>query len=171
MKTLSGALGAAMAGPVQQPGLLVEAHFATVRRWSSHGTVFWNGYTWNQRDVRVDNLLVQALRVSGMLVLDNTDDEIGTLVLTEGVQDKRIVIYGFDFGAIADLADAVWLGEAVGASAEVGPRDVRIALRHRTEFVQSPRTRVTPAAGFTHLLPADTVLRINGIDMRLERRG
>jgi hypothetical protein len=47
---------------------------------------------------------------------------------------------------------------------------VRISLRHRSEFIASPRTYVNPQAGFTNLLPAGTVLRINGIDLRLDRR-
>lgn len=170
MKTLSGALSAALNAPVQKPALLVQMDFGTVRRWSSMATVGWNGNTWTARDMQLQGLLVQPLRVAGTLVLGNADDEIGTLVLTEGVQDRRIVIYGYDAAALTDVADAVWLCEAVGASAQVDTREVRITLRHRGEFVQSPRTYVNAAAGFTHLLPADTVLRINGIDMRLERR-
>jgi hypothetical protein len=171
MKTLSGALSAALNAPVQKPALLVQVDFASTRRWSSMATVSWNGHSWAARDMRLDGLLVQPLRVSGTLVLGNEDDEIGTLVLTEGVQDRRIVVYGYDAAALGDPADAVWLCDAVGASAQVSTREVRITLRHRGEFVQSPRTYVTAQSGFTHLLPADTVLRINGIDMRLERRG
>lgn len=176
MKSLSTALSAALGAPVQRPGLLVEMHFTVVQRWSSHGTVTWGGHTWAARGLRAQNLLVQPLRVSGDLVLDNADDEIGTLALSQGVQDRRVVIYGYDAGAavagaLADVADAVWLATAVGSACSVSARQVQIALRHRAEFVQSPRTYVGAAAGITQLLPADTVLRINGIDMRLERRG
>jgi hypothetical protein len=171
MKSRSATLIAAQAGPMQRPGVLVEINFGTTRRWSSAGTVAWNGHTWTAKHLRVDNLLVQPLRVSGALVIGNEDDEIGTLVLSEGVQDRRIVLWGFDAAALADVADAVWLGEAVGGAVQVGAHEVRITLRHRTEFVESPRTYVNAAAGFNHMLPAGTVLRINGIDMRLERRG
>lgn len=170
MKTLSGALSAALGAPVQRPALLVQMDFALVRNWSSHATVEWNGKTWGQRDMRLEGLQVGPLAVSGTLVLGNADDFIGLLVLGEGVQDKRVQIYGYDAAALSTTADAVWLCDAVAGQAEVGPREVSIGLRHRTEYVQSPRTYVTPAAGFTHLLPADTVLRINGIDMRLEGR-
>lgn len=170
MKTLSGALSAALNAPVQRPALLVQIDFSPVQRGSTHATVNWNGQTWPSTAMRLENLLVQALAVSGTLVIDNTDDGIGTLVLTQGVQDRRIQIWGYDAGALTDVADAVWLCDAVGASAEVGPKDVRIALRHRSEFVQSPRTYVGASAGFMHLLPGGTVLRINGIDMRLDRR-
>lgn len=171
MKTLSGALSAALGAPVQRPALLVQMHWNAVRRWSSHDTVTWNSQTWTRRPMLLQDLVVQELRVSGTLVLRNDDDELGTLVLSEGVQDRRVVIWGYDAGALADVADAVWLCDAVASAAEVTPHEVRLELRHRTAFVLSPRTYVNAAAGFTRLLPANTVLRINGIDMRLERRG
>lgn len=170
MKTLSGALSAALGAPVQKPALLVKAHFGTVRYWSSHATAVWNAQTWQATAMQIEALLVRAFSVSGTLVLANGDGVAGALVLGEGVQDRRFELWGYDAAALTTLADAVWLGDAVGAAAEVGNTEVRIALRHRTEFVQSPRTYVTAAAGFTHLVPAGTVLRINGIDMRLERR-
>lgn len=170
MKTISSPLAAAFSAPVQQPAWLVEAHFSTVQRWSSMATVSWAGHTWTRRDMRVESLNVQPFRVGGSLVLGNEDDGIGTLLLTEGAQDRRIVVYGYDAGALTDVADVVWLCDAVGSAAQISPTEARISLRHRAEFVQSPRTYVTPQAGFTQLLPADTVLRINGIDMRLERR-
>lgn len=171
MKAPTAALSAAHGAAVQRPGWLVEMHFDTVQRWSSQATVTWAGHTWQgTTGMRVENLQVQPLRVAGTLVLANHDDGIGTLLLTQGAQDRRIVVYGFDAGALAAADDAVWLCEAVGSAAQISETEARISLRHRTEFVQSPRTYVTPQAGFTQLLPADTVLRINGIDMRLERR-
>lgn len=169
MKTLSSALSAALGAPVQQPAILVQAGFSTVRRWSSFATTTWNGQTWTKEDIQLDQLQVGALRVSGTLVVGNNDDGIGALVLAEGVQDRAITIWGYDAAATA-LGDVVWLCTAVGASAQVGLRDVRIALRHRSEFMQAPRTFVGPAAGITGLLPAGAALRINGIDYVLERR-
>lgn len=169
MKSISSPLASAFSGAVQQPAWLVEMYFGTVQRWSSMATVTWNGFTWARRDMRVEGLNVQPFKVSGSLVLGNETDDIGTLLLTEGAQDRRIVVYGYDASALG-AADVVWLCEAVGSAAQVSETEARIALRHRSEFVQSPRTYVTPQAGFNQLLPADTVLRINGIDMRLERR-
>lgn len=169
MKTLSGALSAALGAPVQKPALLVEAYFSTVQRWSSYSTVTWNGQNWTARDMSLEGLSVQPFFVGGTLRLGNEDDAIGTLVLSQGVADKRIVIYGYDAAALSAVEDAVWLCDAVGASASIDERGVRIALRDPADFVQSPRTYVTPEAGFNHLLPANTVLRINGIDFRLDR--
>lgn len=169
MKSLSAALAAALGAPVQRPALLIEAGFNTVRRWSSFDTVAWSGHTWVAEAADVQGLQVQALRVQGTLLLNNLDGVAGALVLAEGVQDRSFRIYGYDAAATA-LADVVWLCDAVGAGAEVDDAEVSITLRHRSEFTFGPRTFVNPYNGFTQLQPAGTVLRINGLDYRLERR-
>lgn len=170
MKGLSTALATALGAPVQQPAILVQVGFSTVQRWSSFQTVTWNALTWSKEDIGLDGLLVEALRVSGTLIVGNADGAIGATVLAQGVQDRTITIWGYDAAATA-TADVVWLGTAVGASAQVGLRDVRIALRHKSEYVQAPRTFIGPAAGMNGLLPAGASLRINGLDYTLERRG
>lgn len=170
MKSISGALSAALNAPVQRPALLVQVGFSPVVRWSSMSTISWNGYTWTARGLRVDDLQVMPLSVSGTLVLDNSDDVAGTLVLSQGVQDKPIIIYGYD-AAATGAADVVWLANAVGGAARVAEREVRITLRHRTDLQLSPRTFIGPDTGFTCLLPTGTVLRINGQAVQLDRKG
>jgi len=169
MISLSTALSTALGGPVQRPAYLLQAGFSTVRRWSSHATITWGGFTWAARDMTVEGLQVQALTVRGTIVLGNGDDVAGTLVLDEGVQDIPMTIYGYDAGATSS-GDVVLLARAVGATAEVGPMDVRVSLRHKAEFQQSPRTYCNDAAGLKTMLPAGTVLRINGVDIKLDRR-
>jgi hypothetical protein len=168
MRTLSSPASAALTGPVQRPSILVQMDFSPVQRVSSRSTITWNGHTWTGADVRVENLRVDAFSVSGTLVLGNLDDVAGNLVLSQGAQDRAITLWSYDGGATG-TADVVWLAAAVGAAAELTPREVRIQLRHRTEFMNSPRTQVNASAGFTQLLPAGTVMRINGIDYTLER--
>lgn len=168
MRSLSSPLNTALAAPVQRPAILASIAFSSVQRYSSGGTLSWSGNTWTAADIRVEGLQVEALRVSGTLVIGNLDDAIGALILAQGIQDKAIVIYGYDAAATAS-GDVVWLCNAVGASCQLTHREARIALRHKSEFVGSPRTFVNSTAGFNQLLPAGTVLRINGIDMRLER--
>lgn len=170
MKTLSSALSTALGAPVQQPGLLVQAGFATVRRWSSRDTRTWNGNTWTAAPFRVDGLRIGALQVAGTLLLDNREGEFGSLVLGEGVQDREFRLWGFDAAAGA-TADVVWLCDAIGASAQVSDREVSIALAHRAERTMAPRLFVgSNQSVLTQLLPAGTVLRINGLDYTLERR-
>ena len=168
MRTLSSPLSSALAAAVQRPAILVSIGFSTVQRYSSADTLSWNGNTWTAANIRVDGLSVDALRVSGSLVIGNLDDAIGALILAQGIQDKAITIYGYDAAATA-TADVVWLASAVGASAQLSAREARITLRHKSEFTSGPRTYVNSAAGFTQLLPAGTTLRINGIDYKLER--
>lgn len=170
MKSLSGALSAALGAPVQRPALLVQVDFSTVQRWSSMATLSWGGNTWTARDLRVEGLQVQALRVQGSLLLGNADGVAGALVLAQGVQDRAITLYGYDAAATAS-GDVVWLASAVGAAAQIDAGSVRIELRHRAEFQQCPRTYVNPAAGFTQMLPAGAALRIGGIStVLIERR-
>lgn len=170
MKTLSSALSAALGAPVQRPAVLVEIAFDTVRRWSSMADVTWDGHTWTGQGMNLEGLQVLPLQVRGLLALANTDGAISTLVLAEGVQDRVVRIWGYD-AAATNTSDVVWLADAVGAAADVSTKtgEVRIALRHRAEFVLAPRVYVTPAAGFNQLLPAGTALRINGIDFTLSR--
>ena len=66
--------------------------------------------------------------------------------------------------AATGASDVVWLADAVAAGGQVTPSEVRIALRHKADLLESPQTYVTAAAGFTQLLPGGTVLRIAGVD-------
>ena len=169
MKTLSSPMYTAYAGAVQRPGYLVSIGFSPVQRYSSQGTVVWNGNTWTAADIKVEGLAVAALQVQGAVIIGNMDDAIGALILAQGVQDRAISIWGFDAAATGS-ADVQWLCDAVGASATLGTREARISLRHRAEYVSSPRTYVEPSAGFNIVQPAGAALRINGITYILERR-
>lgn len=168
MKSFTAALTSALGGPVQQPAALVEIGFSTPRRYSSFATLTWNSQTWTREAINLDGLQVEALRLSGTLAIDNTDDVIGALVLNEGAADKTIRIWGYDAAATA-TADIVWLADGVGGGARVDTTVVRIDLRNPAEEQLVPRTFVDPA-NFGTLLPAGTVIRIGSIDYRLERR-
>lgn len=168
MKALSTALTAALGGPVQQPALLVEIAFSTVRRWSSWDDLTWAGQTWTKEDVSLEGLEVGALTVRGSLVLGNGDDSMAALVLAEGVTDRAIRLWGYD-AAATGAADVVWLADAVGASVQILPASVRIDLRHPAEYLLTPRTFVSDAS-FGPLLPAGSVLKINGRDFQVSRR-
>lgn len=169
MKSLSTALAAALGAPVQRPALLVEIAFAGMVRWTSAADITWNGYNWAARDIRLEGLQTGPLRVSGTLVIGNADDEAGTLALSQGVQDRAVRIWAYD-AAATGATDVVWLADAVAAGGQVTPSELRIPLRHRADLLDAPQTYVTAAAGFTQLMPGGTVLRIAGIDVRLDRR-
>lgn len=168
MKTLSVALSAALGAPVQRPAILVELGFSTVRRWSSFADMTWGGHDWVKEDVSLDGLMVGALAVAGVLRLGNGDGAAAALVLTEGVQDRTVRLWGYD-AAATGAADVVWLADAVCAGAQIAADAVRLELRHPCEYTLAPRTFVSEAE-FAPLLPAGTVLTINGQAITLARR-
>lgn len=118
--------------------------------------------------MEVQGLTVGPLDVQGTLLLDNRDGQAGALVMSAGVQDRAITIWGYD-AAATGLADVVWLASAVGGRAAITETTVEIALRHRCEHVSGPRQTVSPEAGFGSMLPPGTVVKINGIEMRIAR--
>jgi hypothetical protein len=168
MKTISSALATALGAPVQRPAVLVEMAFSTVQRWSSGPTISWGGNTWTAAYVGLESIRVDAMRLSGTLVIGNVDGVVGAACLSQGVQDRAIRVWAFDAAATAS-PDVVWICDAQGSSARVDSREVRISLRHQCELIATPRTRVGATSGFTQRMPAGTVLRINGIDYRMER--
>lgn len=168
MKSLSSALSAALGAPVQRPALLVELGFSPIKRWSSYADVTWNGQTWTKEDVAVEGLQVDALTLAGTLRLGNGDGAAAALVLGQGVQDRTVRLWGYDAGATA-TGDVVWLADGVCAAAQVALDAVRITLRHPAEYTLAPRTFVS-TANFSPLLPAGTVVKINGQALTLARR-
>ncbi len=168
MRSISSALAAALGAAVQRPAVLVEVHFSPVLRLSSGPTITWGGYTWQAADIGLDALRVDAFRISGTLVLGNMSGSNGALAIGQGVQDRTIKVWAFDAAATAS-PDVVWICQAQGSATRIDERDVRIALRHRCELITTPRTVVSASSGFNQRVAAGTVLRINGIDYRVER--
>jgi hypothetical protein len=167
MRALTAALQTALGAPVQRPALLVRIDFSTPSRFTTDATLTWDAQTWTRVDLDVQGLLVDALDISGTVVIGNADNVIGALLLNEGSTDKRVRIWGYDAAATA-LADVVLLGDAVGSTYSLTEREARIELRHRTDHVYGPRTYIGSET-LGPLLPAGTVLRINGADYTLER--
>lgn len=169
MKTLSTPFTNAATGAVQRPAMLVEIGFATPKRYTSAATLTWNSLSWTAEDIRLAGLNVEALRISGTLSIQNLDGVIGGLILGEGIQDKTVKVYNYDAAATA-LADVQLIADAVASSATINENVVTINLRHKCEFTLSPRTLVNVGSGFTYKLSPGVVLKINGIDYKLERR-
>jgi hypothetical protein len=167
MRALTAALQTALGAPVQRPALLVRIDFSAPSRFTSDATLAWDSQTWTRADLDVQGLVVDALEISGTVVIGNADNVIGALLLNEGSTDKRVRIWGYDAAATA-LADVVLLGDAVGSTYSLTEREARIELRHRTDHVYGPRTYIGSET-LGPLLTAGTVLRINGADYTLER--
>lgn len=169
MKAISGALSAALGAPVQLPAVLVEIAFSTTARWSSFSTLAWSSQTWTAKPIDITQLRVAPLALAGELVIDRFASAECAQVLSEGMQDRGIRIWGYDAGATA-TGDVVWLCDAVGGAATAEEDRVRISLRHRCAYMTAPRAFVRGDFGFNTLLPADRPLTINGITFTLDRR-
>lgn len=165
MKTLGSLISSALGRPVLEPSVYVEIGFSTPARWTDGPTTTWNGQTWSNRDIDVRDLQVQAYTLGGTLILGNTDNVAGALATTERFMNRPITIWGFDRAAPSDV---VWLGGAVGGGAVIGWDEVSVALRHPCDGMVSPRSFFN-GPEFGSCLPDGAVLRINGIDLRIER--
>jgi hypothetical protein len=169
VKILSGSMLSILGDEVTQPGLLVEIDFSPfpIKRWSSHSNRIFDGRTFTAETMRIDDLSVDGVRVSGTLVLGNTDWVMGSLLMTQGIQDRPITVWAYDAHPSGEV---IWVCSAVGGAVEINENDCRVELRGAAQYLTSPRTYVTPDNGFNVLLAAGTVLRINGQDIRLDRR-
>lgn len=169
MRELSIDLSAALGAAVQRPALLVEIGYSPVVRLTTHSAMTWDSRSWVVGPVSVEGLRVGPFSVAGTIVIGNADGVAGAMLLAQGINDRAIRIYGYDAAATGE-PDVVWLADASGSAGQVNSRDVRIQLRHRADGGYSPRARVGASTGVYQLLAAGTVLRINGIDLKLERR-
>jgi hypothetical protein len=165
MKTLGSLISSALGRPVVTPSVYVQIGFSTPSRWTDGPTTDWNGFTWTHRDIDVRDLQAQAYTLSGTLVLGNADNVAGALATTERFMDRAITIWGYDRAA---PTDAVWLCNALGGGAIVGWDEVSVALRHPCDGMVSPRSFIN-GPEFGSCLPDGAVIRINGIDLRIER--
>ena len=169
MKTLSTALNTILGYPVTRPAWLIEINWSTPSRISSFNTIDFNGYTWQATDINISGISYNGYSVTGQIKLQNTDNGFGSLILTEGIADKQIKIYGFDAGAISS-EDFVYLISCVGGKASISNSHVSIDVRSSDAYVYGPRSLVNRYSGFTYLLPAGALINVNGTIYQLERR-
>jgi hypothetical protein len=172
MRTLSDALNTAQGKPVTRPGYLIYIAFNQPLRYSTQGDVEWpSGQVWQSANVMVSDLRVDAAQISGTLKIGNVDDVIGSLLLTYGISDRAIQIYGFDagIGSVLGATDPVFLASGVGGEATVDVDAAQITVRSAKEYVYAPRQFVTPANGFTTVVPVGKTFRIGQTIYTVER--
>jgi hypothetical protein len=171
VKAISTARATASARAITVPGHLVEIDFATPVYLSSLDQVNFNGHTFVAADVRVSGLSQDARgRAGGNVTLGNGDLTWSALILGEGVADRRIKVWSFDWTALG-AADIVPAFDGVGDSADVGqPCVIRLTSQGST-VAFSPRRYIGLATGFRHLSPCGRVIQIGSVTMMLERPG
>lgn len=166
MRTLTSAVNTAVTGPVTAPGYFVEILFSTPLRFSSRGTITWNGNTWLAWDVRPAGLSADSDQstAAGNITLGNSDFSLGIVVLAQGIVDRAINIWKF-YGESPATADPVQVFAGVGAEVTLDPTKgiVTIGLQQAGgRSAYSPRRYITAEQGFSFLPAAGQVIPWNG---------
>ncbi len=173
MRDLSETTQAETEKAITSPFYLVEIVMATVTlRLSSSGETAWNGETWAQAGVQVDDLRqVAGGEMEGSISLPNTDLAASALVLADGINDRPCRIRKLYGAGPHAPEDAVLLFDGVcdGApSLSIQRISIEITTRGRINEL-SPRLRWELFCN--HIPPAGTVIPWGGEHFRLEPRG
>lgn len=152
-----------------RPGYLVEIQFPSgTLRHCSRGQVTWGGFVWIPSSVKVTGIEGGGQR--GTLGYFDPDASLRTLILLDGVNDRRVLVRKFYAGALAS-GDPVLLFDGVGDGANIKSGRISIGLvRTASQTLMTPRLRIGPGTGFNHLTPEGTVIQWAGRTIRLERR-
>ncbi len=168
-RAVSAATDAKLGQSATEPGFFIELGFtsATVRH-SSRETTAWNGFTWNTAAVKVSGIEGSGQRAS--LEYFDSDAAMRTLVLGEGINDRRVRIWKFYVGALS-AADPALIFEGVGDGSTIRQGRVTIGLsRAGSRTLMTPRLRIGTGTGFNHLPPEGTLINWGrGQTLRLER--
>lgn len=153
-----------------EPGFLVELTFpltGIVRQCTREQTA-WNGFTWVTASLKLGGIEGSGQR--GTLEYGDDDAAMRTLVLAEGINDRRVRVWKFYRGAVAP-ADPVLIFDGVGDGAQMRQGKVTIGVvRSGSRTLVTPRQRIGPATGFNHLPPEGTLIKWGrGETLRLER--
>lgn len=156
MRTLSGALIAALQATVTSPGFLVSIAFASGTVYlSSRADFTYDGNTYTAADIELSGLGADAKGDQrGSLRIGNTDGAMGVIVLNEANADWTILVYVYDAAATA-TADVVEIFDGIGNGVTLDERAVTIDLtsaKTSTQFV--PAEYITAEQGFSYLPPA-----------------
>jgi len=171
-RVLSAGFTAALSAPVTVPGYLVEINFATPFRMCSRATITWNGLTWSRWGVELRGIVTDGAQsaISGSLLMENTDNTLGTLILGEGVADRAIKIWQI-YGETPNVIDALFLMQGVGDSASIdinaGTVEVSI-MQSGGATLYTPRRYITREEGFQAIPANGTVVQWAGESYVLE---
>lgn len=163
---------AAIAGPITEPGYLLEILWSTPVRLCTRGTLAVMGSTWTGWGFVVSGIGVDATsaKQGGSLTLSNRGYDISTLIFEEGIADIPVRIWTFYTDEPAD-ADPVMLFDGVGAQADIDSQNnsVKVTLRQARDAVEyCPAHYITVEQGFSMLPPAGTIINVGLTSFVLE---
>lgn len=158
-----------LVSPITAPAYLVEVHFPSLSYfWSSLETVTYNSNSYSPLSIGVSGLSSDvSSNSSGSLRLasKNGDNDLLTVYALDstnyGFSNAPIKIYTYDINLVdnGELSEAICLFDGVGNEVSIEPTSVTITLSSlNAMYTYSPRMRCTPAFGFKHLQPKNTVV-------------
>jgi len=131
---------------VTSPFFLVEFNFSLTLRYSTNGSVLFDSYTWDEKDIRVNF----AAKEKPSIQVFNEGFYFGGVVLTDGTAGRNVSIW-IGSGDVADFAPMKVFAGVMGASS-VGDWvaiDCKMKKRSRTprHFAVSPLVNHVPESG------------------------
>ncbi len=171
-RELSAAFTTALSAAVTVPGYLIEINFATPFRLCTRTTITWNGLTWSRWGADLRGFVTDGAQsiISGSLILENTDNTLGTLILAEGVADRSIKIWKI-YGETPGVIDALFLVHGVGdgASIDINKGQVEISIMQAGgATLYTPRRYITREEGFQAIVARGTLIQWGGENYVLE---
>ena len=166
-RTVSSPTQAAAGAGVSQPLYLVEIDWSTAVYLCTHSTQTWGGQTWLSADVRMS---FDSKGMPTSIDLSDPTDAYRTLLLTEGVTNKRVAVWKAYIGALA-ISDPVSIfdGYGDGGTARNGRMSFNVG-RAQTGRQFSPRQRIGPAIGVNFVAVPKTKVVWSGQTIVLEPR-
>lgn len=168
-RTVSSAMLAALGAGATSPGYLVEIQWASFSsRLSTYGTQSWNGQTWAGGGVVVRDFAPDGL--PSEIELADPDSAYRTLILGDGVRDRRVNVWLADAAALAPTDPLhIFSGYADGASIASGRVVIRLD-RSSASRQFAPRDRIGPMIGCNWLAPPGTRVSWGQSTLILEAR-
>ena len=149
---VSTATQTAAANNATRPSYLVEIVWDTFStKLCTYGSVDWNGSTWLGAGLAVD--FDDTTGRATQLTFTDSDASFRTLVLLQGVRDRRINVWKAYIDALADI-DPVPLAVAYGDACDIAGGKVVVNLGGKAggrEF--TPRQRIGPGIGVNFTAP------------------
>jgi hypothetical protein len=172
-RDLTTGMASEVTNPFTTPAYFVEVQFSSPVRFSSRGTLDWNGNTWESRSISVRGLAFElgAAQQSGSLAILDADLSLTTLIHLEGIKGRSINVWKFYGTAPAD-DDPIKLFAGAGDTATMDERSgsATIALVQRSaRELFCPRRFQTRSLGFGLLPVAGSIFTWGGENFKLER--
>ena len=158
-RTLNAKVTAAVADTITRPVYLVQLDFSITLRYSTGGAISWNGHTWSEADVAVSGIReLKGGTYEAILEFGNAENEISSIVLSEGVRDKAVNIWQLYGDAPYAADDAVHLFTGVIDSVpQIGyPTQLR-AVSRGAGAIRSPRVPLAVILGEDMAAPGERI--------------